>query len=337
MYCPSCGTPLQNPVKFCPSCGAPTQAATAPIATPPPPYAAPGYAPSPGAGPLGQLQDQLGSLPVVNMVQQRLSDLPVPGIQLGAGGPAAASPDLVWSAVLALGALLSIWFMRWWLIPVFLGAGVLALVYGVRPGVSLVTRSTLFLAAAAAGELALAAAGTFAGAGVLGAIILMVLAGRGVWGLLKEGRPGGDAFQLEGRRLTVLIVGLAVCLFSLAFQWEPDSSYSNISLERVGTIYKDSSGSVVHDGTWLSPRVNVSVISGENGGQVFPWLAGVAILLLVFRNKPWPRWVQGALTVFFTFMLLYGVQALGTMLGIGIILFAGGFYAIAWSLLTRKA
>lgn len=321
MYCTSCGTPLQNAVKFCPSCGAPTQAA----------------APPQGPGPIGQLQDQLGSLPVVGMVQQRLSDLPVPPIQIGAGGPTAASPDFVWSAVLALGALLSIWFMRWWLIPVFLGVGVLAPVYGVRPGASLITRSTLFIAAAGAGELALAAAGTLGGAGVLGAITLMALAGRGVWGLLKEGRPGGDAFQMEGRRLTVLIVGLAVCLVSLVFQWEPDSRYNSISLVRVGTIYTDSRGGVVHDGTWLSPRVNVSIISGENGGQVFPWLAGTAILLLVFRNKPWPRWVHGALTVFLTFMLLYGIQALGTMLGVGIILFAGGFSAIAWSLLTRRA
>ncbi|HYF81375.1 MAG TPA: zinc ribbon domain-containing protein [Symbiobacteriaceae bacterium] len=336
MYCPSCGTPLQTTVKFCPSCGAPAQANPAQTAaTAPPPT--PSFAPAQASGPIGQLQDQLASLPVVGMVQQRLSGLPVPAVQIGAGGPAAASPDFVWSAVLALGALLSIWFMRWWLIPVFLGAGVLALVYGLRPGVSLVTRSTLFIAAASVGELALVAAGTFAGTGVLGGIILMVLAGRGVWGLLKEGRPGGDTFQLGGRRLTVLIIGLAVCLFSLMFQWEPDSSYSNISLVRVGTIYKDSSGSVVHDGTWLSPRVNVSVISGENGGQVFPWLAGTAILLLVFRNKPWPKWVLGALTVFLTFMLLYGVQALGTMLGFGIMLFTGGFSAIAWSILTRKA
>jgi hypothetical protein len=350
MYCPSCGTPLQTTVKFCPSCGAPAQANTAPTAatTPPPapPFAqpmppttnyTPGYAPAQASGPMGQVQDQLASLPAVGMIQQRLSGLPVPTVQIGAGGPAAASPDFVWSAVLALGALLSIWFMRWWLIPVFLGAGLLALVYGVRSGVSLITRSTLFLGAAAAGELALAAAGTFGGVGVLGALILMVLAGRGIWGLLKEGRPGGDAFQLEGRRLTVLIVGLAVCLFSLIFQWEPDSTYSSVSLVRVGTIYKDSSGSVVHDGTWLSPRVKVSVTGGDNGGQVFPWLVGTAILLLVFRNKPWPRWVQGALTVFLTFMLLYGVQALGTMLGFGIILFAGGFSAIAWSMLTRKA
>lgn len=329
MYCTSCGTPLQNAVKFCPSCGAPVQATM-----PPGGAAAPNGATS---GPIGQLQDQLSSLPVVGMVQERLSSLPVPAVRIGSAGPTAAAPDLVWSAVLALGALLSIWFMRWWLIPVFLGAGLLALVYGVRSGVSLITRSTLFISAAAAGELALAASGNFAGAGVLGGIILMVLAGRGVWGLLQEGRPGGDAFRLEGRRLTVLIAGLAVCLFSLAFQWEPDSTYNSISLVRVGTIYKDSSGSVVHDGTWLSPRVNVSIISGQNGGQVFPWLAGTAILLLVFRNKPWPRWVHGALTVFLTFMLLYGIQAFGTMLGFGIILFAGGLSAIAWSLLTRKA
>jgi hypothetical protein len=271
------------------------------------------------------------------MFQQRLSSLSVPAVSVGAGGPTATGPDLVWSAVLALGALLTVWFMRWWLIPVFLGTGLLALVYGVRPGVSLVTRSTLFVAAACAGEVALAAAGTFAGSGVLGAIVLMVLAGRGIYGLLKDGRPGGDAFQLEGRRMRILIVGLVVCLISLAFQWEPISSFSTISLVRTGTVYTDGAGRVVQDSTWLSPRVNVSFFGGDNGGQVFPWLAGAAILLLVFRNKPWPQWVQWALTVFLTFMLLYGVQALGTMLGIGVILFFGGFSAIAWSLLTRKA
>lgn len=319
MFCNSCGTKLENTVKFCPSCGA----------------AQPQTQAAPGA--LGQWQSQLESVPVVSTLQQRLTALPVPTVTLGAGGPVAAGPDLIWSAALALGALLGVWFMRWFMIPVFLAAGIMGLVYGVRPGVSAVTRSLLFVAAGGIGDMALAMGGSFGGTGVLGAMVLMVLMGRGVWGLLKEGRPGGDAFRLEGKRLRVLIIGLSVCLVSLFFQWEGVSTFNSLSWERVGTIYTDGAGRTVQDSTWLSPRVKTSYYGGDSGGMVFPWLAGAAILLLVFRNKPWPVWMRGALTVFVTFMLVYAFQGLGSYLGIGVILFCGGFGAITWSLLTRNA
>lgn len=280
------------------------------------------------------MQERLASVPVVDTIQQRLNALPLPAVPVGAAGPVAAGPDLIWSGALLLGALLGIWFMRWFMIPVFLIAGALALIYGVRPGVSLVTRSVLFVAAGAAGDLALSMAGSFGGAGVLSAIILMVLVGRGIWGLMKEGIAGAP---MVGRRFTVLCVGLGICLLATFFQWEPVSSYANISLERVGTIYTDGSGRTVRDSTWLSPRVDWSFYGGDNGGQVVPWLLGAAALLLYFRNKQRPLWAEIALMVCLTFMLVSGVQGLGSYLGFGVILFFGGFSAVAWSLLSRRA
>lgn len=335
MYCPSCGTQFEAAVKFCPSCGA-AQVAQAPQQPAAQSPQSPQQTALPESGPMSELQAKLGAVPALGTIQQRLNSLQVPAIPVGAGAPPAAGPDLIWSAALAVGALISIWFMRWYMIPIFLAAGALAIIYGVRPGVSVVTRSVMFILAGVAGNLGVAL-GDIGDIGAIGAIILMIVTGRGVWGLLKEGLPGGNGVRLEGKRYTVLIVGLVVCLLATFFQWDSVRSYANIDWIRKGTIYTDGSGRTVHDGTWMSPEVSWSFYGGENGSQALPWLLGAGILLLVFRSKPWPQWVRWALTVCLTFMLITAIQGLGQYLGLGVLLFLGGYGAIAWSLLTRKA
>lgn len=322
MFCKSCGTQLHTAVKFCPSCGAPQQQ------TPPP---------AQDSGLYGRLQDQLGALPVVGTIQERLNGIQVPTIAVGAGGPAATRPDLLWSAVYLLATLMTIWATKWYVIPFVLAAGALTLIYAVRPGVSLVTRSILFIVASAIGIIGIYRADSIPDAAAFAGLIFMVVAGRGIWGLLKEARTVGDTVPIEGQRLKVLITGLAVCLVATMFQWQPVRSYSSVSWKRVGTVYTDSSGQTVQDSTWMSPDVNWSFFGGENGSNALPWLLAAGILLLVYRSKPWPRWLQPALTVCFALMLVYALEGLGQMISFGILLFFAGFGAIGWSLMTKRA
>lgn len=317
MFCSSCGTPLQHAAKFCPSCGAPQQ--------------------QPATGVYGKIQAQLEAIPVVGTAVQRLNGLQVPEVRAGAGGPVATGPDLVWAAVYLVATLMSVWFSKWYIIPFVLAAALVTLVYAVRPGVSLVTRSIVFIAGAAAGLIGIYRADSIPDLSAFGGILLGAVAGRGIWGLLKENRTAGDTVPIRGKRLQVLIAGLVICLFGTMFQWEPDWSFTTVGSKRVGTIYTDSTGRVVQDNTWISPDVKFHFNEGGNGRQAVPWLIAAGALLLVFRNKPWPKWFLPALTFSFAMMLLYALEGLGRMIGIGVLLFFGGFGAIGWSLMAKRA
>lgn len=274
---------------------------------------------------------------MIGTVQQRLNSLQVPEVRLGAGGPVAVGPDLVWAAVYLVATLMSVWFTKWYVIPFVLAAALVTLVYAVRPGVSLVTRSILFIAGSAVGIIGIYRADSIPDLSAFGGLILGVVIGRGIWGLLKENRTAGDAVPIAGKRLQMLIAGLVICMVAAMFQWQPTRSYSTLSWKRVGTVYTDYSGRTVQDNTWLSPDVKISFYGGENGGNAVPWLIAAGVLLLVFRAKAWPKWFQPALTFCFAMMLMYALEGLGQMISIGVLLFFGGFGAIAWSLMAKRA
>jgi hypothetical protein len=249
----------------------------------------------------------------------------------------ATVPDLVWSAALVVGAVLSLWWMKWWLWPFFLVAGALALLFGLRPGVASNQRSLFFLVAGALGDAALMSKGTYGVIGMFGGLFLMAVAGRGVWGLMKEALPGGDWVMLEGRRLTVLLSGLGACLLSTFFKWESDSTFLVRGIQQRGWITVDQSGHTLSDSTYWVPTVSSRTLEGGNGAGVILWVLGLGVLLYLFRNRPWPLWTRIAIVVCFLFAGTQGLQALVTLPSLGPLLFAAGFGAACWSLFTRNA
>jgi hypothetical protein len=283
------------------------------------------------------LQSRLAGIEVVAAAEQKLQAVALPNISLGRTGPLATVPDLVWSAALVVGAVLSLWWMKWWLWPFFLAAGALGLLYGLRPGVARNQRSLFFLLAGVIGMAALMSKGTYPGIGLVGALMLMGVAGRGVWGLMKEGLPGGDWVMLEGRRLTVLLSGLGACLLSAFFKWEGDRTFISRGIEKRGWITVDQSGHTLSDSTYWVPTVSSRTLEGDTGGGVLLWVLALGILLYVFRNRPWPLWARIAIVVCFLFAGTQGLSALVTFPSLGPLLFAAGFGAACWNLFTRNA
>lgn len=287
-------------------------------------------------GVMDSLQAKLGDLSFVQQVQAKLDGVSLAGFTPAAPGPGVASgADYIWTAVLAVASLLSIWFMKWWMWPVFLPVLALAVLYGMRAGAPLLTRGKFFLAAGAAGLFALWANESFGDMATFGGILLLAAAGRGIWALVKDGMVDTGAEPITGRRFQVLVAGIMLCFVSLAFQWESVSNSASVSWRLTGTRYVDSGGRTVRDNTYYTPEVNWRFYGGGNGSDAFLWVLGAGVLLLVYRNKRWPGWAKAVLTFCFVMMLANGLRGISDYLGIGIILFFGGFGAIGWVMFRR--
>lgn len=326
MNCPSCHTPLPRPGKFCPACGAPTaHPAEAHQPTPVPTVSAAERA-------INDWQSKLAASDLARRAEEHLDKFALPDFLPGRSAPdGAPARDYIWSAVLAIAAAVSIWFMKWWMWPVFVCAGGIGLLYGMRPGVSRLMRSLFFLSAGSAGQFGLFVNDAFGGLGDLGQVLFTIVIGRGVWGLAKEGFPTRGTLMLEGRRLHIVIAGLVLCLISLGFQWRPVTT--SLSWKKAGTVYTDSSGRVVSDRTYWSPRMKF--YGGQNGSDAFVWVVGTGAILLAFRRKVWPYWVKAGFTVVTVFTLSYGIRGLAEYLGPGVILYLVGLGAMAWGAFTH--
>ena len=320
MTCPTCAAPLTSPVKFCPNCGSPTAQ----------------QPPSPQSTAERLIQDwqaKLASLDLVKQAEQHLDRVALPASLPGQAVPGGAPQrDYIWSGLLALATIASIWFMKWWMWPVFIAVGGISLIYGMRVGISRLMRSLAFLAAGSAGLFALFLGDAYGGLGDLGMLLFTTVIGRGIWGLVKEGLPAAGSPMLEGRRLHAVAAGLAACVISLAFQWRPVTT--SVSWYKTGTLYTDGAGRVVRDNTYYAPQLKFW--GGDNGADAFLWVLAVGLLLLIFRRTAWPLWVKAGFTVAAVFALSYGIKGIAEYIGFGVILYFLGLAAMTWGAFMKR-